>query len=130
MNRNPGKKTSAVLLWAALVLPVLWLALIAGGCCGPGVSAGAWLEAFTAALNHPLAIRWTAYTPKALLLTSLCYGFAIALYYSSKGNKRPGEEHGSAQWGNPRALCAKYQDREHQDKNILLTQHVRMGMDG
>lgn len=125
-----SQRRSAALLWAALAIPVVWLGLAAGSCCGPGVSAGAWLADFADLLNHPFALRWTAYTPRALLLAAICYGFAIALYDSSKGNRRPGVEHGSARWGSPRELCKKYRDAKHPEKNILLTKHVQMGMDG
>lgn len=117
-------------MWAALSIPVLWLALIAGGCCGPGVSLLEWFTELTAALNQPFSIRWTAYTPKALLLSIIIYGFGIALYYSSKGNQRPGEEHGSAQWGSPKELGKKYRDNANPAKNLIFTDKVQMGMDG
>lgn len=117
-------------MWAALSIIVAWLALLAGSCCGPGISAWTWLTVFSAALQTPLSIRWTEYTPNALLIAAVVYGFAIALYYSSKGNRRPGEEHGSAKWGNPRELLNKYRDKRHPKANLILTKHVRMGMDG
>ena len=58
------------------------------------------------------------------------YGCGIALYYSSRENRRPGEEYGSAKWGNPKELNRKYMDHQHKDANIILTQRVRLGMDG
>lgn len=58
------------------------------------------------------------------------YGFAIALYLSSKGNRRPGEEHGSAEWGRPRELDGKYRDHKQPMKNLIFTKKVQMGMDG
>ena len=54
----------------------------------------------------------------------------IALYYSGRENRRPGEEYGSAKWGNPKELNRKYMDHQHKEANIILTQHVRLGMDG
>ena len=44
--------------------------------------------------------------------------------------RRPGEEYGSAKWGNPKELNRKYMDHQHKDANIILTQRVRLGMDG
>ena len=58
------------------------------------------------------------------------YGCGIALYYSGRENRRPGEEYGSAKWGDPKELNRKYMNHQHKEANIILTQHVRLGMDG
>lgn len=60
----------------------------------------------------------------------MLYGLGIALFVSSRENRRPGEEYGSARWGNPRELCRKYKDKEHPENNIILTQNILFGMDG
>lgn len=65
-----------------------------------------------------------------MLVGLLLYGCGIALYYSSRENRRPGEEYGSAKWGSPKELNRKYMDHRHKDANIILTQRVRLGMDG
>ena len=65
-----------------------------------------------------------------MLGSLLLYGCGVALYYSSRENRRPGEEYGSAKWGNPKELNRKYMDHQHKDANIILTQRVRLGMDG
>ena len=57
------------------------------------------------------------------------YWIAILLFESSRQNRRPGEEHGSAQWGNVKALDKKYRDR-NPDNNVIITQHLQMGLDG
>ena len=57
------------------------------------------------------------------------YGFAVVLYLSTRENRRPGEEHGSAKWGNPKQLNAKYRDKDP-FQNTILTQNVRMGLNG
>ena len=93
---------SAVLLWAALAVFVVWLALLGGGCCGEGLWLFEWLNAFSAALQTPFVIHITPYTKKFVLAALALYGFAIAWYYSEKGNRQPGEEHGSAYWGRPK----------------------------
>ena len=89
-----------------------------------------WMGRFSQVLERPFAIGWTPYTLKYMLVGLLLYGCGIALYYSSRENRRPGEEYGSARWGDPRALCRKYMDHQHKDANIILTQRVRLGMDG
>lgn len=118
---------SAVLLWAALAIPVLWLALLGGGCCGEGVRLLAWLNAFSAALQTPFVIHITAYTKKFVLAALALYGFAIAWYYAEKGNRRPGEEHGSAYWGNAREVCAHFKTRR-KDRYLLISKHIRISM--
>ena len=57
------------------------------------------------------------------------YGLAIGVYLSSRRNYRRGEEHGSAKWGNARAVNKKYQ-AANPEENKILTQNVRMGFDG
>jgi type IV secretion system protein VirD4 len=68
--------------------------------------------------------------PAFLLGALVIYASAVALYYSARENRRPGEEHGSAKWGDPRQLGKKYRDREKPEANIILTQNVQMGLDG
>ncbi|WP_455558332.1 VirD4-like conjugal transfer protein, CD1115 family [Agathobaculum hominis] len=118
---------SAVLLWAALAIPVLWLALLGGGCCGEGVRLLTWLDAFSAALQTPFVIHITPYTKKFVLAALALYGFAIAWYYAEKGNRRPGEEHGSAYWGDAREVCAHFKTRR-KDRYLLISKHIRISM--
>ena len=47
---------------------------------------------------------------------------------SDRKNTRPGEEHGSARWGDVFALNRKYADKA--GPNLLLTRHFRIGVDG
>ena len=89
-----------------------------------------WMGRFSQVLERPFAIGWTPYTLKYMLGSLLLYGCGIALYYSSRENRRPGEEYGSAKWGSPKELNRKYMDRQHKDANIILTQRIRLGMDG
>ena len=89
-----------------------------------------WMGRFSQVLERPFAIGWTAHTLKFMLVGLLFYGCGVALYYSSRENRRPGEEYGSAKWGNPKELNRKYMDHQHKDANIILTQRVRLGMDG
>ena len=59
-------------------------------------------------------------------------GFRLLIYFKSKNAKkfRRDAEYGSARWGDPRTIGKKYRDRRHREKNILLTQHVALGLDG
>ena len=117
-------------MWAALSPLVLWLAAIAAYAYEDGMNLFQWMGRFSQVLERPFAIGWTPYTLKCMLGSLLLYGCGIALYYSSRENRRPGEEYGSAKWGNPKELNRKYMDHRHKDANIILTQRVRLGMDG
>ena len=89
-----------------------------------------WMGRFSQVLERPFSIDWTPYTLKCMLVGLLLYGCGITFYYSSRENRRPGEEYGSAKWGSPKELNRKYMDHQHKDANIILTQRVRLGMDG
>ena len=117
-------------MWAALSPLILWLAAIAAYAHEDGMNLFQWMGRFSQVLERPFAIGWTPYTLKYMLGSLLLYGCGIALYYSSRENRRPGEEYGSAKWGNPKELNRKYMDHRHKDANIILTQRVRLGMDG
>lgn len=121
---------SAAPVWAALSPLVLWLAAIAAYAYEDGMNLFQWMGRFSQVLERPFAIGWTPYTLKCMLGSLLLYGCGVALYYSSRENRRPGEEYGSAKWGNPKELNRKYMDHRHKDANIILTQRVRLGMDG
>ena len=123
------QQESGILPWALLTVPVLWAAAIMAYAYEDGMNLFDLLGRFTVLVERPFAIGWTAHTPKFMLIGLLLYGGAAALYLSTKENRRPGEEHGSARWGSPRQLCAKYRDKDPM-KNTILTQNVRMGLNG
>ena len=53
----------------------------------------------------------------------------IGIYFSTRRNYRRREEYGSAKWGNTGTLNKKYRDKDP-SANKLLTQNVRIGLDG
>ena len=116
-------------MWAALSLPVLWLAAIAAYAYEDDMTLFAWMGRFSAALERPFSVRWTPHTIKFMLAALVAYGASIALYYSTRENRRPGEEHGSAKWGSAKRLNAKYRDKDPRN-NTILTQNVRMSLNG
>lgn len=123
------QQESGILPWALLTVPVLWAAAIMAYAYEDGMNIFDLLGRFTVLVERPFAIGWTAHTPKFMLIGLFLYGGAAALYLSTKENRRPGEEHGSARWGSPRQLCAKYRDKDPM-QNTILTQNVRMGLNG
>lgn len=122
------KKPAPPALWIALTIPVLWLAVIAASVYENGMNVFELVGRLTAAANRPFAVRWTAYTPRFLLVFLLLYGGGVLLYYADHENRRPGEEYGSAKWGNARELNKRYADRD--GKNVILTKRVSIGLDG
>ncbi len=116
-------------MWAAFVVPIIWLAVLMAGCYEPGMTIFTLMDAFSAATKNPFSLHWTAYTPKFIGIFLLLYGGAILFYYTGQKNMRPGEEHGSASWGSVRELDKKYRDKDA-GKNVILTQHLQMSMNG
>lgn len=128
--RNQKKSfRSAAPVWAAFVVPIIWLAVLMAGCYEPGMTIFTLMDAFSAATKNPFSLHWTTYTPKFIGIFLLLYGGAILFYYTGQKNMRPGEEHGSASWGSVRELDKKYRDKDA-GKNVILTQHLQMSMNG
>ena len=128
--KHAQKPRHAVLIWAALSIPIMWLAVLIASCCEPGRGLFTVLPEFSAALNNdPLHITWNAYSLKAVGVSLILYGFAITMYLSTQGNKRPGEEHGSTHWGDAKQVNAIYSSRKAGVGNVILTQNVQLGMD-
>ena len=115
--------------WVLLAIPVLWLSAIMACAYEDGMNIFDIMGRFTVLMERPFAIGWTPHTLKFMLVGLFLYGCGVALYFSTKENRRPGEEHGSARWGSARQLCAKYQDKDPW-QNTILTQNVRMGLNG
>ena len=128
--RNQKKSfRNAAPVWAAFVIPVVWLAVLMASCYEPGMTIFTLMDAFSAATKNPFSLHWTAYTPRFIGIFLLLYGGAILFYYTGQKNTRPGEEHGSASWGSVRELDKKYRDKDA-GKNVILTQHLQMSMNG
>ena len=116
-------------MWAAFSVFVLYLAVLAAGVYEDGMNLFQFMAVFPEAMNHPFAIRLTRHTVKFMLGSLVIYAGAIAMIYSSHANKRPGEEHGSAKWGNVRELDKKYRDKDP-SRNVILTKHLCMSLNG
>lgn len=115
------------MLWAAGLLPVLWLAVaFAQPTQGSGLSGR--LEALSMTMEAPFALVWTAECPRMCALFGLLYFAVAAAVESTRPRLRPGVEHGSARWGDARDLNARFAQRGME--NVLLTRNVRLGLDG
>ena len=121
MNKN--SRTGDALLCALLYIPTMWAALLIAQSLGNGLPD--LLENLTAALESPFHIRWTDSSFATIAICSVAYAIGLGLYFSTRGRTRQGEEHGSAVWAPPGQVNAMFAQRE----NILLTRHVRLGLD-
>ena len=115
--------------WVFLGIFVLWLSAILAYAYEDGKTVFEVMGRFSELLERPLAIHWTPHTLKFMAAGLLAYGFAIVMYASSRQNRRPGEEHGSAKWGNVYQLDRKYRDKAPKN-NVILTQHFQMSLNG
>lgn len=115
-------------VWAVLAVPVIYMAIVLACSYEVGTNLLVLMERFGLLLGRPDLLRWTAHTPKCILGVLVCYGLAVTLYYSDHENRRPGEEYGSAKWGSARELNKQYADPS--GKNVILTKHVSIGLDG
>ena len=124
--RNDDQKTSLILTVCG-ILPVVWLALLTA----PYVSGGLVeiIRGLPVAMGNPFEIAMCEDSVKTVLIFLLAYAMGIGVYFSTRRNYRRREEHGSAKWGNAGALNKKYRDKDP-SANKLLTQNVRIGLDG
>ena len=105
MNRD-NERQSAIILSVIGIIPVVWLALL----IAPSVKGGLpeILPSLLTAFNNPFHIELCEDSLKTVLVLLLCYVMGIGIYFSTQKNYRRREEHGSAKWGNARAVNKKY----------------------
>ena len=125
--RRDETARSNLILFVVFLIPVVWAALLTA----PSLSGGLpeILANLTVAMDNPFDIQWVGDTPKCILLFVAAYCLGIGIYLSTRRNYRRREEHGSARWGGAAAVNKKYRDKDPQ-KNKILTQNVRIGLDG
>ena len=126
MKNGDDYKVSLILSLFGII-PVVWLALLTA----PYVS-GSIVEIIgnlSVAIENPFSITVCKDSIRTVLIFLLAYGMGIGVYFSTRRNYRKGEEHGSAKWGNAGTLNKKYRDK-NASENKLLTQSVRIGLDG
>ncbi|MDD4509313.1 MAG: type IV secretory system conjugative DNA transfer family protein [Oscillospiraceae bacterium] len=116
-----------LLIYALGLIPVVWLGLLVA----PAIKGGLpeILQNLTAAINNPFQIQLCEDSVKTVLFFVAAYGMGIGIYLSTRRNYRRREEHGSAKWGDARAVDKKYRAKK-QEENKIFTQNVRMGLDG
>ena len=116
-----------ITLAALGVIPIVWAALL----IAPSLSGGLpeIILSLTEAVNNPFDVTWHEDSLITVLIFMGAYALGMAMYFSTRKNRRPREEHGSAKWGNAAAVNRKYADKRF-EMNKILTKRVRIGLDG
>ena len=121
-----GNHSDEYLIAAAGVLPVVWIALKIAPYWRKSVII--LITRFDEIFAEPLDIQWTEHSLQAVFLCLFLYAMGIGIWLSTRHNYRRGEEHGSAKWGDAKAVNRKY--KQHPDNmNKILTQNVKIGFD-
>ena len=114
--------------WALLGIFSVCLAVVAASAYKEGSNIFVWMGHFSEVLKRPSLLRWTPYTVKCIVIVLLLCAFAVLLYRSDREKRRPGGEYGTAKWEAAETMNQKYADKD--GPNVILTQHVSIGMDG
>ena len=121
-------KPVRLVAWALLGIFSIYLAVVAASAYKEGSNIFVWMGHFSEVLKRPSLLRWTPYTVKCIVIVLLLCAFAVLLYRSGREKRRPGGEYGTAKWEAAETMNQKYADKD--GPNVILTQHVSIGMDG
>ena len=117
-----------VTMFLLLIPVVIWLALKVAMCYSTELKLIDILPLLTASLNQPFHLYLNEYSLKTILVFLFLYACGVGIYFTSSENRRPGEEHGSAKWGNVSSIARKYTDRKHRLKNLILSQSLALSL--
>ena len=126
MGRDKLSKTNLI-LYAAGLLPVVWIALLVAPAFAGGLSN--LLKNLSTVFQNPFHIEFCEDSLKTVLIFLFAYVMGIGIYISTARNYRRREEHGSAKWGSAGHVNRKYSDKD-KAKNKILTQNTSIGLNG
>ena len=128
MNNRQSETRTLIIVFICLSPVVIWLALLFAGCYQEGNKLFELLERITIALENPMQITFNEYSLKTVLIFLFFYAMGVGVYFSSRENRRPGEEHGSAKWGVVSQIVKRYADHKERFNNLLFSQTMRIGL--
>ena len=113
-----------LLIYALGLIPVIWVAILIAPYMDGGIPG--LIANMDQAFANPFGFQWCADTPRTIVILCLIYVVAIGIFLSDDKNYRRREEYGSAKWGFPSRINAKYATRKNEDPflNKILTQNV------
>lgn len=124
---SSDSKKSTYFLYAFGAISVIWIALLIAPYIDGGLTEI--VKNLPKVMNNPFNIILCEDSLKTILIFITCYAMGVGIYLSSRRNYRHRQEHGSAKWGNICLVNRKYRAKSFSD-NKLLTQNVRIGLDG
>lgn len=78
--------------------------------------------------QNPFSFSFGNYSLRGVFICLVFYMIGVGIYMSTRKNKRPQEEYGSAKWADPKAVNKIFANKDPY-YNKLFTQNVRMGLD-
>ena len=123
MKQDKYSKTY-LLIYALGLIPVIWVAILIAPYMDGGIPS--LIANMDQAFANPFGFQWCDDTPRTIVILCLIYVVAIGIFLSDDKNYRRREEYGSAKWGFPSRINAKYATRKNEDPflNKILTQNV------
>ena len=109
------------------IIPIIWVALLIAPYTNGGLVNI--VKNYSSIFENPFKIEIVNNSLKTIIVLLGIYAICISLYYSQKKHFRSKEEHGSAKWGNVHQINKKYMQLP-QSENKILTQNVKLGLDG
>lgn len=127
MREDKFSRTNVILYCLGLI-PTVWLGLLVAPTLRSGLPN--LIRNLAVVFSNPFHIVWCEDSVKAVLIFICAYAMGIGIYLSTARNYRRREEHGSAHWGNAGQVNKKYENKTEPEKNKILTQKTKIGLDG
>ena len=127
MREDKFSRTNVILYCLGLI-PTVWLGLLVAPALRSGLPN--LIRNLAVVFGNPFHIVWCEDSVKAVLIFICAYVMGIGIYLSTARNYRRREEHGSAHWGNAGQVNKKYENKAEPEKNKILTQKTKIGLDG
>lgn len=127
MREDKFSRTNVILYCLGLI-PTVWLGLLVAPTLRSGLPN--LIRNLAVVFSNPFYIVWCEDSVKAVLIFICAYVMGIGIYLSTARNYRRCEEHGSAHWGNAGQVNKKYENKAEPEKNKILTQKTKIGLDG
>ena len=127
MREDKFSRTN-IILYCLGLLPTVWLGLLTAPAFRSGLPN--LIRNLAVVFSNPFHIVWCEDSVKAVLIFICAYAMGIGIYLSTARNYRRREEHGSAHWGNAGQVNKKYENKTEPEKNKILTQKTKIGLDG
>ena len=127
MREDKFSRTNVILYCLGLI-PTVWLGLLVAPALRSGLPN--LIRNLAVVFGNPFHIVRCEDSVKAVLIFICAYAMGIGIYLSTARNYRRREEHGSAHWGNAGQVNKKYENKAEPEKNKILTQKTKIGLDG